>query len=317
MRVTKDCRETMPRSFSTIPLRKNYRLTDFPLFRETYGKKITVVGLATRGCKIANELSLQCKQLSSFLYISCDEEDLANISSGKKIALQVSNANERTPSNVRGMVMSQLEQVKQALEGSQVVFIIAGLGGSIGSGLAPLVAACAKQVHAMAVGIISMPFMFEKHRYFFAGCALRQLTLNCDGIMLLENGILIKDEIPLIDANASLYEKLSLAINELVQPIEQDGSSAGVEDVVDFIKANPFSVVQSSNDFSVDNYETEVVSDSNSNVLISYQSMNDASRVINSYDPVDACLKSRQGNLDSDLDSSIGLKEGILRNLEE
>src|SRR5579864_960146 len=161
----------MPQS-STILLRKNFKITDFPLFKETYGKKITIVGIGTRGCDIAYELSRQCRQLSNFLYISCDEEDVACIPSGKKMVFQVSNASERTPANVRGMVFPQLEQLKQALEGSQAVFIIAGLGGSIGSGLAPLVAACAKQVHAMVVGVVSMPLIFEKRKYFFAGCAL-------------------------------------------------------------------------------------------------------------------------------------------------
>lgn len=95
----------MPRS-STVLLRKNFKITDFALFKETYGKKITVVGISTRGCDIAHELSHQCKQLSNFLYISCDEEDVADISSGKKILLRISNASERSPANVRGMVFS-------------------------------------------------------------------------------------------------------------------------------------------------------------------------------------------------------------------
>ncbi len=305
----------MPRS-STVLLRKNFKITDFALFKETYGKKITVVGISTRGCDIAHELSHQCKQLSNFLYISCDEEDVADISSGKKILLRISNASERSPANVRGMVFSQLDQVKYALEGSQIVLIIVGLGGSVGSGLAPLVAACARQVHAMVVGIVSMPFIFEKHKHFFAGCALRQLTRISDGIMLLGNDALIKDKLPFIDAYARLCEKLSMAINALVQPIERDGSNTGVEDIVDYIRANPYSVIESSSEFSK-NYETGVVSESNSNHLISYQSMDDATGVIDSYDPVDACLKSKQGNLNPDMEISLGFGQGILRNIEE
>jgi len=316
MRVALAVRLVMPRSSSTLLLRKNYKITDFPLFKETYGKKITIVGIATRGCNIAHELSRQCRQLGNFLYLTCDEEDVANISTGKKIVLQISNSSERTPASVRGMVFSQLDQVKQALEGSQIVFIIAGLGGSIGSGLAPLVAACAKQVHAMVVGVVAMPLIFEKHKYFFAGCALRQLTKISDGIMLLENDVMTKDKLPLIDVHARLCEKLSIAINELVQPIEHDGSSTGVEDIVDFIKANPYSVIESSVEFSR-NYETGVVSENNSNILISYQSMDDAAGMINSYDPVDECLRSKQGKLDPDMEISLGFGQGILRNIEE
>jgi cell division protein FtsZ len=301
---------------STFLLRKNLKITDFPLFRETYGKKITVVGVVTRGCDIVRELSRQCRQLGNFLYITCDEEDVANISSGRKIVLQVSNSIERTPANIRGMVFSQLDQVKQGLEGSQVVFIIAGLGGSIGSGLAPLIAECARQIHAMVVGVVSMPFIFEKSKYFFAGCALRQLTRVSDGIMLLENDVLIKEKLPLIDAHARLSESLSTVINSLIQPIERDGSSAGVENVVDFIRSNPYSVVEPASGVS-GNHDAGVISESGPNTLISYQSMDDAAKLINSYDPVDACIRSRQGNLDPEIDISLGFGQGILRNIEE
>ena len=86
---------------------------------------------------------------------------------------------------------------------------------------------------------------------------------------------------------------------------------------MDFIKANPYSVIESSVEFSK-NYETGVVSESNSNILISYQSMDDATGMINSYDPItDQCLKSKQGKLIPDMEISLGFGQGILRNIEE
>ncbi len=235
-------------------------------------------------------------------------------SSQKKIVFQMSGA-QRNPTNVRGVVSPQLEQVRKILNGSQLVFIISGLGGNIGSGIAPLVAKCARQVHAMAVGIVVMPFVFEKHKYFFAGCALRQLAENSSGIILLKNEMMLAtDQISAMDASASLYEKLSLAINSLVKPIEKDGGD-GVEDVVDYIKANPYSTLEVADEEE----QVEVISHTptSSGVLVSYQSREEVDQIINSYDPIDACLRrSSMGNLDPDLDISLELGQGILRNIE-
>ena len=300
-------------SYSTLlKLRENSKLTDYPALVQNYGKKITVVGIATRGCRIAYEISQQCRQLGNFLYLSCDADDVVNIpSSEKKIIFQMSGA-ERNPTNVRGVVSPQLEQVRKFLNGSQLVFIISGLGGNIGSGIAPLVAKCAKQVHAMAVGVVVMPFVFEKHKYFFAGCALRQLAENSSGIILLKNEMMLStDQISAVDSSARLYEKLSLAINSLVKPVETDGD--GVEDVVDYIRANPYSTLE----VAGGEEQIQLVSHTPSGVLVSYQSREDVDQIINSYDPVDACLgRSSMGNLDPDLDSSLQLGQGILRNIE-
>ena len=308
------CGEHLSRS-SIFQKRKAHKLlTQFPAFAETYGKKIAIVGISTRGCKIAHELSLQLKQLGNFIYLTCDGGDVANVSGGKKIVFDASKEYERTPSKIRGLVFSQMDKVRDALQGAQVTFIIVGLGGSVGSGLAPLVAECARQVHSMVVGIVSMPYNFEKHKYFFAGCALRQLRENSDGIMLIENEAVMNAEIPLIDAYAELNEGLSLALNSLLEPVERDGTNNGVLNIVDFIKANPYSVLRPPSDQAESNRESDLNSENDSNYLISYQSVEDTTKLINSYDPVDVSL--RQGNLDSGFDTSLGFAASFLQDLE-
>jgi cell division GTPase FtsZ len=297
---------------SILQKRKDHKLlTQFPAFAETYGKKIAVVGISTRGCKIAYDLSVQLKQLGNFIYLTCDEGDVANVYGGKKIVLDASKEYDRTPSKIRGLVFSQMYKISEALQGAQVTFIIVGLGGSVGSGLAPLVAKCAKQVHSMVVGIVSMPFNFEKHKYFFAGCALRQLRAYSDGIMLIENEAVINLNMPIIDAYAELNEGLSLALNSMLEPVEKDGTNNGVLNIVDFIKANPYSVLRPSEGKA---RETDLNSEIGSNYLVSYQSIEDTTKLINSYDPVDLSL--RQGNLDSGFDSSLGYAPNFLQNLE-
>lgn len=299
-----------------MKLRGNSKLDEYPHHVQTYGRKITVVGVSTMGCLIAHSLSLQCKQLGNFLYLSCDEDDLVNIPSShsnKKIVFPLSG--ERNPSNVRGAVTIQLEQIRKTLAGSQVVIVVSGLGGTIGSGIAPLVARCAKQVRAFVVGIVTMPFEFEKRKHFFAGCALRQLTENSDGILVLGRTLGRQDNLSAIDSNARLFEKLALALNSLVPPVGRDGIGSGVENVVDYIRANPYSTLQMAGESQAD-YISEEAPNS-SGVLVSYQSRQDVDAMISNYDPVDSCLRRASSqNLDPDLDSAFQFGQGILRNIE-
>ena len=224
---------------------------------------------------------------------------------------------ERTPSRVRGVVSSQLDQLRKALRGSQLVFVVSGLGGTIGSGIAPLVAKCARQVHALVIGVVVMPLIVERNRHFFAGCALRQLTENCDGIILLENELVKGSKEPAVDAAARQYERLALLINSLVTPIPSDGLGTGVENVVDYIRANPYSVLHSSEETQEASVPAIAEFANASGVLVSYQSREDVNRIINSYDPLDVSLRrSGAENLDPGLDSSLELGHGILRNIE-
>ena len=101
-------------SYSTALLRENSKLTDYPVGVQTYGNQITVVGVATKGCRIVYEVSQQCRQLEDFLYLSCDEDDVVSIpSSERKIIFQMSAMVERTPARVRGIVSPQLDQVRR------------------------------------------------------------------------------------------------------------------------------------------------------------------------------------------------------------
>ncbi len=72
------------------------------------------------------------------------------------------------------------EEVARALEGSDLVFITAGMGGGTGTGAAPIVAEVAKEIGALTVGIVTRPFMFEGRR---------RLTQADEGIMALKNSV--------------------------------------------------------------------------------------------------------------------------------
>ena len=80
------------------------------------------------------------------------------------------------------------DEIKSALEGATMVFIVAGLGGGTGSGCAPLIASYARAQSAMVVAFVTMPFSFEgKRRRVQAEEALESLQQYADVVICFEN----------------------------------------------------------------------------------------------------------------------------------
>ena len=80
------------------------------------------------------------------------------------------------------------EQIRQSLEGHDIIFISAGLGGGTGSGAAPVVAEIAKNTGALVIVVATMPFSFEgRRRIGQAEESLELLQKRCDALILFEN----------------------------------------------------------------------------------------------------------------------------------
>jgi len=116
------------------------KLDDFPYSNPGYGRKVAVFGIGSAGCRIASQLSKENKLLEHYVYLTCDDHDVANISRGEKIIIDATSSGKSTPYAVRGLATSKVPEIRQQLRGSELVIIISGMGGSVGSGLAPLVA---------------------------------------------------------------------------------------------------------------------------------------------------------------------------------
>ncbi|MGI0090318.1 MAG: hypothetical protein ACREBS_01290, partial [Nitrososphaerales archaeon] len=113
---------------------KIFKLTDFPYSNPGYGRKVAVFGVGSAGCKIANQLSKESKLLEHFVYLTCDDHDVANITNGEKILLNATGSGKSSPFQVRGIARDKISEIRQNLVDSEVAFIISGLGGSDGSG---------------------------------------------------------------------------------------------------------------------------------------------------------------------------------------
>jgi cell division protein FtsZ len=224
-------------------LQSDLKLDDFPLSSPGYGRKVTVIGVGSAGCRIAQQLSKESKLLEHFVYVTCDDHDVANVSHGERIIVDAMALGKESPYKLRALASQKLSEVKHELKDSQVVFIVAGLGGTVGSGIAPLIASEAIPPGAATVAILVMPFSFDKSKHFFAGGALKQMRTACSGVVLIDNEQLVDQELPLIDAFALVNQKISLALNKLLGSTEQHEFSRGLINIVDFLKTKSYSVL--------------------------------------------------------------------------
>lgn len=108
------------------------------------------------------------------------------------------------------------EAIRLALEGSDLVFLAAGLGGGTGSGAGPVIAAAAKELGALTVGVVTLPFEFEgPARRAIADAAVAEMLKSVDTLLVVENERsteLVTDETSLRDAFRTVNQVLVQAV---------------------------------------------------------------------------------------------------------
>ena len=116
-----------------------------------------------------------------------------------------------------------IENLRAALEGSDLVFVTAGMGGGTGSGAAPVVAKIAKEMGALTIGIVTKPFIFEgKRRAAVAEAAANELRKHVDTLIVIPNERLLS----VVSRQTSMEDSFRIADDVLRQAVK------GVSDVI-------------------------------------------------------------------------------------
>jgi cell division protein FtsZ len=109
------------------------------------------------------------------------------------------------------------DQIKRALRGSDMVFVTAGEGGGTGSGAAPVVARIARELGALTVGIVTMPFKFEgSRRRKQADDGVDALRQACDTLIVIPNDRLLE----VLDKSTSMLDAFKIADDVLRQGVQ-------------------------------------------------------------------------------------------------
>jgi cell division protein FtsZ len=115
----------------------------------------------------------------------------------------------------------QLNEIKDTLKGADMVFVCAGMGGGTGTGAAPVVAEVARDLGAIVIGTVTMPFKIERARVDKAEFGLQQLRQVSDTVIVIDNNRLVQiaGNLPIRQAFAVANELISTMIKGIVETI--------------------------------------------------------------------------------------------------
>src|SRR3989338_938415 len=125
------------------------------------------------------------------------------------------------PQKGREAAKESLSELKKAVSGADMIFIIAGMGGGTGTGAAPVVAQLAKEAGSIVISVVTMPFECEKARMDKAEFGLQELRDHVNTAIVIDNNRLvdIAGQLPIQQAFAVANELISTMIKGIVETI--------------------------------------------------------------------------------------------------
>src|ERR1700756_2906426 len=154
--------------------------------------KITVVGVGGAGGNAVNNMIKQNLEGVEFIVANTDSQALAQSLCQRRIQLGTNltaglGAGSR-PEGGRAAAEEALDDIIRQLQGSNMVFITAGMGGGTGTGAAPGIAAATREQGILTVGVVTKPFHFEGlHRMRVAEAGIQELQQFVDTLIIIPN----------------------------------------------------------------------------------------------------------------------------------
>ncbi len=192
-----------------------------------HGAKIKVIGVGGGGGNAVNRMIAARLEGVEFLVANTDLQALqashapVKIQLGSKLTKGLgAGAN---PDIGRRAALEDTEKIIDALEGADMVFVTAGLGGGTGTGGAPIVASLARELGSLTVAVVTKPFAFEgKRRMQQAEQGLAELSEAVDTVICIPNERLMQ----YVDKGTSFFEAFRIADDILRQGVQ------GISDII-------------------------------------------------------------------------------------
>ncbi|WP_218814392.1 cell division protein FtsZ [Rickettsiella endosymbiont of Dermanyssus gallinae] len=204
-----------------------YGLVDTPLQNAI----IKVIGVGGGGGNALEHMLAQDIEGVEFICANTDAQALKN--SSAKCLLQLGQQITKglgagaNPDIGRQAAEADRERIRAALEGADMVFITAGMGGGTGTGAAPVVAELAKQMRILTVAVVTKPFVFEgKKRLHLAEEGIKQLSQYVDSLITIPNNKLMDvlgKNVSLLDAFKAVNDVLFGAVKGIAALITRPG----------------------------------------------------------------------------------------------
>ncbi|AXU96380.1 MAG TPA: cell division protein FtsZ [Erwinia persicina] len=192
---------------------------------------IKVIGVGGGGGNAVEHMVRERIEGVEFFAVNTDAQALRKTAVGQTI--QIGNGITKglgagaNPEVGRNSAEEDREALRQALEGADMVFIAAGMGGGTGTGAAPVVAEVAKELGILTVAVVTKPFNFEgKKRMAFAEQGIAELSKHVDSLITIPNDKLLKvlgRGISLLDAFGAANDVLKGAVQGIAELITRPG----------------------------------------------------------------------------------------------
>ena len=188
---------------------------------------LKVIGVGGAGGNAVNRMIQAGMKGVDFMVINTDAQDLENNAAENKIQIGKNltrGLGAGAKSEIgRDAIESDKDAVKSLIEGADMVFITAGMGGGTGTGAAPRVAQIAREMGVLTVGIVTLPFNFEGPKRMNRGLAgITELRKVCDTLISIPNQKLMS----VVDKNTTVVEAFKLADSVLHH------ASKGISDLI-------------------------------------------------------------------------------------
>lgn len=192
---------------------------------------IKVVGVGGGGGNATSRMSQDFTRGVEFIAINTDQQDLDQCQVRRKIyigrTLTRGLGTGMNPDLGRQAAEENRSEIAEALRGSDLIFLSAGLGGGTGSGASPIIAEVGRQLGALVVAVVTKPFTFEgTQRARVAEEAVLKLKDKVDALIVVPNDrifSIISKETPILKAFQSIDEVLRNALKGIVELIVSPG----------------------------------------------------------------------------------------------
>ncbi len=189
--------------------------------------RIRVIGTGGSGCNAVNHMINSKVKGVDFIVVNTDAQDLHHSPAKQKIHI----GKELTRGLGSGMnkdigrraAEEQLEEIQNALKGSDMVFVTCGLGGGTGTGSAPVIAKAARDMGALTVAVVTLPFSFEGNkRRDIAMAGLGELRDAVDAIIIVHNDKILET----VERNTAMKDAFAICDDVLKHAVE------GISDLI-------------------------------------------------------------------------------------
>ncbi|SIS04283.1 cell division protein FtsZ [Peribacillus simplex] len=188
---------------------------------------IKVIGIGGGGNNAVNRMIEHGVKGVEFIAVNTDAQSL-NLSKAE-VKIQIGATLTRglgsgaNPEVGKKAVIESKEQIQEALKGTDMVFVTAGMGGGIGTGAAPAIAQIARELDILTIGVVTLPFAFEGHkRATQAAGGIVSMKKSVDTLIVIPNDRLLKT----LHKNTPMLEAFREADNVLRESIQ------GISDLI-------------------------------------------------------------------------------------